>query len=247
MAATHGVFLGVAVLFTLGVATRVTSFVTWFAAVSYIQRNTVVGYGVDTMMVILTLYLAIGPSGAVLSLDRWLARWWNGGKSAPPRASVGANLAIRLLQIHLCIIYAAAGFSKLLGQAWWNGTALWGVLGNFEFAPMNWALYHWVLHVLGANQFVWQSLLTFGVYFTLFFEMMYMVLIWRPSTRWVMLSAAILLHGVIGVFMGLGTFALIMLIMNMAFLRDDEVVWILRQFNIDPPPAAVRIEAPLAA
>lgn len=239
MGVTHALFIVAAFCFTLGIATRLTSFLCWFAAVSYITRNTAVVFGVDTMMTILLLYLAIGPSGAALSVDRWLARWWRGrrtGESTPPQpppASVTANVAIRLLQIHLCFIYAAAGLSKLLGAAWWNGTALWNVLANFEFAPMQFALYTEILRFLGRHQLLFESVLTFGAYFTLWFEIMYAVWIWRPSTRWLILSAAILLHGVIGIFMGLGTFALIMLVMNMAFLRDAEVAWIFAQLGID--------------
>lgn len=234
MGLTHALFLGAAVLFTLGVGTRVTSFITWFAAVNYIQRNFIVAYGVDTMMTILLLYLAIGPSGAALSLDRWLGRWRRGVRKAEPtQPTISANVAIRVLQIHVCIIYAMAGLSKLQGNAWWNGTALWIVLGNFEFAPMQFALYRWLLELLGSNLLLYEFVVTSGVYFTLFFEIMYAVWIWRPSTRWLMLSAAILLHGVIGTLMGLGTFALIMLVMNMAFLRDGEVRWTLGQFGIE--------------
>src|SRR5437870_4514660 len=135
MRVTHGLFMAVTLLFTLGFATRVTAFLTWFAVLNYIHRDWAVIFGVDTMIAILLLYLAIGPSGAALSLDRLLARWWKGRRAGgglappvPPPPSVTANVAIRLLQIHLCIIYAAAGFSKLAGPAWWNGTALWNVL-----------------------------------------------------------------------------------------------------------------------
>ena len=46
------------------------------------------------------------------------------------------HVAIRLIQIHLCIIYLVSGLSKLLGKAWWEGTAVWGTLASFEFAPM---------------------------------------------------------------------------------------------------------------
>ncbi len=239
MRVTHGLFLTAVLLFTLGVATRLTSFLTWFAAVNYIQRNTTVVFGVDTMMTIMLLYLTIGPSGAALSVDRWLGRWWRGrgtgglAPAQPPRPSVTANLAIRLLQVHLCIIYAAAGLSKLLGPAWWSGMALWNVLANFEFAPMNWGIYNWLLRFLGRHQLLFEFVLTFGTYFTLTFEIMYAVWIWKPRMRWLMLSAAILLHGVIGIFMGLGTFALIMLVMNMAFVRDDELAWFMDQLGID--------------
>jgi len=155
----------------------------------------------------------------------------------PPQPSVSANFAIRLIQVHLCFIYAAAGLSKLMGPGWWNGTALWSVLGNFEFAPMNWGLYNYLLRLLGRNQLVFEIFMTGGAYFTLVFEIMYSVWIWRPATRWMMLAAAILLHGVIGLFMGLGTFALIMLVMNMAFLEMREVYWLLALFGIEAPPA----------
>ncbi len=239
MGVTHALFITAAVLFTLGIGTRVTSLLTWFAAVNYIQRDTLVAYGVDTMMTILLLYLAIGPSGGALSLDRWLARWrrGRGAAPAPTQPALSANVALRLLQIHVCIIYAMAGLSKLQGNAWWDGTALWNVLGNFELAPMQFRLYHWLLHFLGDNQLYYELFLTGGVYFTLAFELLYPVWIWRPSTRWLILASAILLHGVIGTLMGLGTFALIMLIMNMAFLRDGEVAWMLALFGIEMPKA----------
>ena len=240
----HILFLAATLLFTLGVGTRVTAFLTWFAVLNYIHRSWVLQFGVDTMIAILLLYLAIGPSGAALSLDRLFARWWKGRRTGgglaplpPPQPSVSANFAIRLIQVHLCFIYAAAGLSKLMGPGWWNGTALWSVLGNFEFAPMNWGLYNYLLRLLGRNQLVFEIFMTGGAYFTLVFEIMYSVWIWRPATRWMMLAAAILLHGVIGLFMGLGTFALIMLVMNMAFLEMREVYWLLALFGIEAPPA----------
>ena len=55
----------------------------------------------------------------------------------------------------------------------------------------------------------------------------YAFLVWRPATRWLFLAGAILLHGFIGLFMGLKTFSLMMLIFNMAFLRPNEVRWFL--------------------
>ncbi len=247
---THAVLVGAALLFTLGLGTRVTSFLTWFGALNYIHRNSAVLFGVDTMMTILLLYLAIGPSGAALSLDRMLGRWWKGRRAGgglapwePPPPSVTANVAIRLLQVHLCIIYCMAGLSKLEGSAWWNGTALWGVLANFEFAPMNWHVYNWILRTLGGNQLLFEIVMTGGVYFTLAFELLYAVLIWRPTTRWLILSMAIILHGVIGLFMGLQTFALMMLVLNMAFLRSEEVYYILAEFGL-PTPTAKKAPAP---
>ena len=67
---TAGLLL-VMLAFTLGLWTQVSSVLTWLAMLSYIQRSTISLFGLDTMMVIVTLYLMIGPSGAALSVDRF--------------------------------------------------------------------------------------------------------------------------------------------------------------------------------
>jgi hypothetical protein len=257
MAVFHGGVIAVTFLFVIGFCTRVTSVLTWAGMLSYIQRAPTTLFGMDTMMNILLIYLMIGPSGAALSVDRLLARWWAGGRvrvigrwrafwarllgrpgpvaavapgSPPPDRpvpSVSANVAIRLLQIHLCIIYLVAGLAKLRGNTWWNGTAVWWTLANFEFAPMQHSWYMAALRALSKNILLLQVFLTVGTFFTLFFEIGYTFLIW-VRTRWLMLSMAIMLHGVIGLFMGLKTFALIMLVMNMGFLTTAEAYWLAR-------------------
>jgi hypothetical protein len=254
MAVVHGAICLVTFLFTIGFCTRITAVLTWIGQLSYIHRTTQVLFGVDTMMTILLLYLMIGPSGAAYSVDNLIARWWSRAKadiigrwrafwrkpagtilSVPvpshPLPSVSANVAIRLLQVHVCFVYLAAGLAKMLGQSWWNGTAVWYTLANYEFAPMQFEIYNKILRLLGHNQMVLLGFLTMACYFTLFFEIGYAFLIWRPATRWLMLGMAIVLHGMIGLFMGLKTFSLMMLVMNMAFLKPEEVRWFFGMFT----------------
>jgi hypothetical protein len=261
MAVVHGLVLAIAFFFTIGFCTRIASALTWFAVLCYIHRNTSIQFGVDTMMVILVTYLTIGPSGAALSVDRLLARWWSRAKpavigrwfrllgraapsaseivpaaySARPEPSVSANFALRLLQIHVCIIYLASGLSKLQGNAWWDGTAVWNVLANPEFAPMHLDIYNAALRWLAGTALPLYAFLNIATLFTLFFEVSYAFLIWRPATRWLVLGSALTLHGLIGLFMGLKTFSLIMLVMNMAFLNEREVEWLLSWFLPAPP------------
>ena len=246
MAWIHAAFILVAILFTAGIGTRVTSVLTWFAMLTYIHRNVHVLFGVDTMMNIILLYLMIGPSGAALSVDRLIARWWAGrtGPEPPPAPSVTATIATRLLQIHVCVIYLMAGASKLQGQSWWNGTALWSVLANYEFAPMQYGLYNDMLRFLAKNQLAFDSALTMGCYFTLVFEISYVFLIWLPRTRWVFLGSALMLHGVIGIFMGLKTFSMVMLVMNLAFVRPDEVHRFLAWLGAAVRPRRPAVAAP---
>jgi hypothetical protein len=258
MKVIHGLFVLTALMFTLGFCTRLTAALTWFASLSYVHRHPTILFGADTMITILLTYLMISPCGDVLSMDRWLRRWWSKAKpgvvqgwcrfwkkpipsaseiapvafSETPEPKVSANFAMRMLQIHLCIIYLISGLSKLQGPAWWNGSAIWGTIANFEFAPMQFELYLKFLRFLGSNQLLYDGFLTIGGLFTLTFEIGYAFLIWRPRLRWVWLGMAITLHAGIGLFMGLKTFSMLMLVMNMAFLKNEEVYWLLGRLGL---------------
>ena len=172
-------------------------------------------------MNVLVLYLMIGPSGAALSVDRLIGAWWarRQGRELPPaRPLVTANFALRLMQVHYCIIYMASGLSKLQGPAWWNGMAVWGTMANYSFAPMNWPAYVEFLRFLSRNRPLWELITTGGTYFTLALEISFPFLVWRPKLRWLMIIAALMLHTGIGLIMGLATFSLCMLCLLLAFM-----------------------------
>jgi hypothetical protein len=211
-------------LFTVGFCTRVTSVLAWAGALCYIQRSPMTLFGQDTMMVILLMYLMIGPSGAALSVDRWLQRRRALRRGEPDRGpvpSVSANFAIRLMQVHFCIIYLAAGTSKLLGPAWWAGTALWRTYANYSFAPFNVRLYADFLVYLCKHRWLWELVMSGGVVFTLVLEIGFPFLVWVKSLRWTMIAGAVLLHTGIGMAMGLVTFSLFMLALLYSFVPPE--------------------------
>jgi hypothetical protein len=251
MAVVHGLFLLVMLLFTVGFCTRVTSVLTWMAALSYIQRAPTTLFGLDTMMIIVLLYLMIAPSGAALSVDRLIARWWARRQARrkhrpepawePPAPSVSANFALRLLQIHFCIIYLASGTSKLQGPAWWNGTAMWGTMANYEFAPLNWARYEDFLVFLCQHRPLWELVTSGGVIFTLVLEIGFPFLVWPRATRWLMIIGSVMLHVGISMTMGLTTFSLMMLCMLLAFVPTAAVKQLLAALSLRreaPQPGA---------
>lgn len=261
MNVVQGCFMAAAVCFVLGLGTRVAAPLVWFANICFIHRNPIMLFGVDTMMNVLLLYLMIAPCGARLSLDSLIVRGWRRSKGlpeAPVAPSVTANLALRLMQVHLCIIYFISGTTKLLGHSWWNGSAVWNVVANYEFAPMHHWLYQAVLRFLGSNQLLFDTVITGAGMFTLAFEISYAYLVWRPKSRWLMLTCAVMLHGGIGMFMGLKTFSLMMIAFNMAFLTPGEGRWMLSWFFItdplpprgatqQPPPPKPPLHEPAAA
>lgn len=224
----HGATCFVIFLFTIGFCTRLTAILTWLAAISYIHRAGTALFGQDTMMNILLLYLMVGPSGAALSVDRLIRRWWDVRRARkagrpvpawmPPQPLVSANVALRLIQINLCIIYAMSGFSKLHGTSWWNGRATWIAQANYEFAPMWFTPYAAWLRFLCDHRVLWELYCSATVIFTFVVEIGFPFLVWNRTLRPYMIACAILMHFGIALTMGLRTFSMLMMIMDMSFL-----------------------------
>lgn len=217
-----GLCMVVLALYTLGLWSRVTAVLAWVIVVSTVRRVPISLFGFDQMTSTWALYLAVsGASGQAVSLDRFLARYrkarevvarrrQDGRWVLPPGVpapTVSANLALRLIQLHLVLIYGAAGFAKLQGAPWWNGTAIWGTIaaGEFRLFDLTWlAAYPLVLNMM--------------THAGLLFEILYPFLIWNRWARPLLLATAVLLHVGIGLTLGLGEFGVAMVLGNMAFV-----------------------------
>jgi hypothetical protein len=199
-------------MFTVGLWTRVASVLAFLVTVSYAYRVPAATFGLDQINAMLTLYLAIGPSGEALSVDRWLAVRRGRDSSGGPAPSAGANLAIRLINVHMCVIYFYAGISKLQGEAWWDGGAMWQAFANLEYQSidMTWLAWH-------------PRLLEFVTHVSLAWEISFCALVWRPRLRPLVLAGAVVLHVGIGACLGMWTFGLIMLVGCASFLPPDAV------------------------
>lgn len=232
----HVSILTIMFLFTIGLWTRVTSVLTWIGALMYIQRLPGMLFGMDTMMNLGLFYLMIAPCGSALSVDRWLKvrrdRLRPGAAYVPqpPEPMVSANFATRLIQINYCLIYFAAGTSKLLGTSWWNGTAPNRFLLNYSFAPFDVSAYGWLLKHLAEHRWMWELSGAVGVIGTLFLELGLPFLVWNRHMRWFMVSFSILFHTTIALLMGLVTFSLMMLILVLAFVPPEAVRQGLQKF-----------------
>jgi len=217
--------LAVFAMMTVGLFSRTTSALAWMIVVSTVRRSPVSVFGFDQILSTLALYLAAtGASGQAVSLDRLIRRWREARSRAAlvrpqgarlvsptepgrPSPSTSANLALRLIQLHLAFIYGSAGLAKLQGPSWWNGMALWGTLAagefvSFDFTPLA----------------AWPTVLNAMTHASLALEIAYPVLIWFAATRPLMIFGAILLHlGIAAVSPGLTEFGLAMIAANLAF------------------------------
>jgi uncharacterized membrane protein YphA (DoxX/SURF4 family) len=202
----HLAALAVFALLTVGLFSRIVAPLAAIATLSYIMRVPGALFGLDQINALLAIYLCIGPCGARYSVDSWLAKR-KAGQGREVKPSTTANIALRLIQIHMCIIYAFAGTSKLMGNAWWDGSAMWFALGNYEYQSLDMT---WLS--------AWPRSVSLLSHITIVWETFYCVLIWPRRTRPVMLALAVPLHLGIAVCLGMVTFGLVMLIANLAFV-----------------------------
>jgi hypothetical protein len=188
----------------IGWFSRTAAVVSYFAALNYaLHVSPGAFFGLDKINCLLAMYVMLGPCGARYSIDR-LLKLRRGDDSEPP-TSWSANLAIRLIQTHLCVVY-------LQGLMWWDGTATWFTVANVEYRTLDMT---WM-----ANHLWFAELLTHA---TVFWELFYCCLIWNRWLRPWMLLTALGVHAFIGIAMGMPEFARAMLIANAAFLAPSFV------------------------
>ncbi len=196
-------------LLTIGLWTRAVSVLAFLFTVSYAYRTPGALYGLDQVNGFLSLYLMLGPSGSRFSVDAWRAKRVGQSHARP---SVAANIAVRLMQCQLCVMYLFAGLSKLQGQTWWTGLAVWGGVANQEYQTLDLT---WL-----AN---WPLSVNFLTHATVAWELSYSVLIWNRWTRPLVLLGAIGIHLGIITALGMPTFGFAMLIANLSFVSPQLV------------------------
>jgi hypothetical protein len=191
----------------VGCRTRTAAVVAWLTHLALNTTGNVAIYGVDQFAHIALFYCVWLPVGQAWSVDRLAGR----ATGAP---SAEARLGLRVLQLHLCVCYFASGIEKASGEQWWNGEAVWRAvmwpdLGQFDFT--------WL------PQLSWLAVA--ACWGTLLVEVGYALLVWPRQTRLAWVLATVGLHVGIGVAMGLVSFALVMIVLNLAaFLVPAEPV-----------------------
>jgi hypothetical protein len=214
--AAHLAGLAVLALFTVGLFTRVTSILSLIVVLSYFHRSFVVTSEVEPILAFVMFYLCLAPAGAYLSLDRWLARRKESSeKSADdnlPRATWTATVPTRLIQVHLTLVYVMMLLAQLNETPWWDGTAVWWLLGRRESAmsDLTWLYVHpWLVNAW-THSFV-------------LFEGLFIVLAWNRLAAPLLVAASVLAWGLMSVATGLAPLAAIMIVAGLSFLTPDSL------------------------
>ena len=196
----HAVSIGVAAAFTAGLFTRITNVLSLVIMLSWVHRAPMLTGLFEPLLTMLLLYLCLAPSGACYSLD-------SRRKSQPLQFSWLATVSIRLLQVHLCLFYLMFALTKLGGQVWWGGGAVYLMMAQSESRLVDLTFLRSSIFAIN----VWTHAIVL-------FEFAYAILIWQRILRPLLMGLSVLMWLSAGLLTGQVEFALLMIALNLAFI-----------------------------
>jgi len=203
------VFMLLSLSLSLGFCTRTSAILVSLGLTDLHVRNNQIINGSDMVYSAMAFYLILSPAGAVFSVDR-LIRLVRGREPEEPKRIIPWGQ--RLMQVQISIIYLSAVLSKLTGNLWITGTAV--------YYPLNYPeLQRFPMPHLGSEDTWLINLLTYG---TLALELSLVFLVWHPRLRLYVLTAGVLLHVGIEYALNVPLFAGIMIVSYIVFLTDHD-------------------------
>ncbi|PJJ03128.1 hypothetical protein BX264_3496 [Streptomyces sp. 2333.5] len=157
----------------------------------------------------------------------WLTHglWWAVQRYAPgePRivldtlAKLAHNGALLVIMVEVCLIYATAGWYKIQGNRWQDGTAVYYPMHLDYFSP-----WPGLSELLGSNG-VMIMLITYG---TVMVQVAFPFTVFNRRLKNVLLVVMICEHLSIAVLLGLPFFSLAMITADAVFLPTNFLTWL---------------------
>ncbi|WP_405530192.1 HTTM domain-containing protein [Streptomyces avidinii] len=179
--------------------------------------------------------------------------WWMAERYEPEgegRAALDVlanllhNAGMLVIMVEVCLIYATAGWYKIQGSRWQDGTALYYPLGLDYFSP--WP----ALSALVAGSGTLVMLLSYG---TVVVQVAFPFTLFNRRIKNVLLAVMMLEHAGIAVLLGLPFFSMAMIAADAVFLPTGLLVWlgarvaVRRRRSVEPvadPAEPVPVPAP---
>jgi hypothetical protein len=196
---------GTSFLLMVGLWSRFSAWGVFLLTLGLQRFNPAAFNGGDLIMRgVLQLGVALGPSGAYLSMDSLRRGGWN-----RPIPLIEA-WPIRFVQLHISIGYLLTFYLKTRGDTWFDGTALWYALNLDDLARFD------VPDVLVAPPL--GTILTLLAVLT---EAFVGLGVWWRRTRPLALLAGIALHVGIALLLEIGFFSIVMVASYIAFVPSS--------------------------
>ncbi|MCA9546770.1 MAG: HTTM domain-containing protein [Myxococcales bacterium] len=184
-------------LSALWAAGSIAAVVIWLGV---IQRHHDYVHHHITLLLIVTVLLALTPCGHSLSVDRWRALKRG---DAPPE--VGPLWGVRLMALQASAVWFWGATNKL-HAGWFSGDRLQAIWMHFYFGS----------DMPEGPAFVWLS--QAGAVLTVALEYILAVGLWFPRTHRVLIPAALLFHGAAYFTLPVSTFTATMYLLLLAFI-----------------------------
>jgi hypothetical protein len=240
------VSIAVLILFTLGIATRLTAPLTWLVVVSH-TANPALHYDGDDVFIVLAFYLMIGY--VLLGLQTWKLSFLElifGSSDTmlsplrrADRVSHGAALALRLLQVHFALIVFVGAMHKLQFGTWWSGVALW-----YRMYPPQ-ELSHEKLRDMKAMAWTSLGFISLAAYMVLAWQLAFPLFAFRRAWRPLLIGGAALGWLSSLLLTGVPYFGPLYLTFCLGYVSADEWAWLFGRLR--PVPKSATTSAPQSA
>ncbi len=214
--ALHAVGLVVVAAMIVGLWSRITTVATLLVVLSYIHRGPMLTAQFEPVLTMVLAYLCLAPTGRYLSLDAWL------GRHKPPTRrqllkgpeqddlSTSANIATRLIQLHLAALCLMIGLNMLAGEVWWSGEAMWWLIARTESRLVD-------LTRL-AHAFLLVNVWTHGV---VTYQLAFGTLVWNRLARPILLALGVVVWASLALVTGLVAWCVMMVVASLAFVDPE--------------------------
>ncbi|HXM60760.1 MAG TPA: HTTM domain-containing protein [Terriglobales bacterium] len=211
--------IGSAVLFTIGLYTRISSVAFYICTFSLYTRNPFLLDGGDNLLYLLAFYMMFTDCGAHFSFDS--ARRRSSQAPGPFRALLH-NFGILAIITQLTLLYFTSAFYKVQGHMWQDGTAVYYILRSAEFNMSS------LSHIIYDNG----PVLTVITWSVMINQLAWVFWIWHPKLRWALVASTVVMHFMIAYFMGLFWFSAVMISAECIVLSDSDYSMLGKIFNL---------------
>jgi hypothetical protein len=227
LAVVYGATLLCSLAFAAGYKTRVTGTIAWLLQLYFFKLRLPLAYwGWPALMQGFMLYVLLSRAGHFYSVDAWLARR-RSGEAAPSLAEWTAPAwPLRLLQVHLCAMYATVGWSRIDSLGW--------IEGHTVFAAVTMQLHS----KLVIDWTPYKPILSAATWLVLFLEPSAPFLLWVPRIGMLIAYALLGMHAGLEALTNVGWWGFTVVPGLLSFLPRSHLEALVRRLPWIEPEAA---------
>lgn len=165
--------------------------------------------GGNNILIIILFYMIFTKNAQYFSI-------YKGKNNSQFRNSIH-NIFLFLILFQVCVLYFFAGFAKARGDFWYSGVAPYYVFQIKTFTM------GWIDNII--EPFIKSPLILLIIsYSAIFMQMLFPILIFNKITKVLVVIGSITFHLSIIAVMGLVTFGMIMIALDLLFINDQQFI-----------------------